>query len=392
MRILVGAELLTGHGGQDRSLVELVEAFRRKDQQVSVTYRVPGPFLDRYRAAGVDAAHVSHYMIVPERPWRTGRELAEAVHEGWRASPDVVYINQLTDSPWGAAVALLRRAPLVCHLRLPPPRRFGVQWRAALPAVSRFVAVSEFTKRQHVAAGIDEDAIVVVRNGVDPSHYRPPVGDEREAARAAIGLDRDAPVVLFYGRIDVGKGVGTLLDAWAIVRRHDPGAQLVIAGAPQHHEEGRAAALRYAEELRARSSPDVVWAGHHEDVRPLLWAADVVVVPSEWPEPSARAILETMAAGVPVVISDAGGMPEFLPDDLRPFPAGDAHALAAAISSRLDWRVTSPGLGHAVRRHVTDGYELDAAAERMLEVFGSARAGGGGARRRHVHDLGSWGR
>lgn len=385
---------MTGHGGQDRSLLELVEALAAREHDVRVTYRVPGPFLERYVAAGVDPMRVGRYMIPPSDPWHGAVRFASAVAKGWKVDADVVYLNQLTDSPWGAAVSLLRGAPLVCHLRLPPPMRFGVQWMLALRAVTRFVSVSAFTKAQHVEAGLDEDAIDVVPNGVDLGHYRPPQGDERALARSTFGEQTDAPIALYLGRLDVGKGLETLLSAWPEVRRADPEARLVVAGAAQFHEGGRQAARRYADDLRERTAadPSVVWVGHHGDVLPLLWAADVVVVPSEWPEPSARSILEAMACGVPVVVSDAGGMPEFLPAGQRPFQAGDVGALAGQIRARLRWREDEPDAGDVVRRHVAGRFTLDETVEGILAVFTRALRTSRRDRWGHVHDLWSWGR
>jgi glycosyltransferase involved in cell wall biosynthesis len=392
--ILAAAELLSGHGGQDRSMVELSEALVGRGHDLRVTYRFPGPFVERYEAIGARPHRIASYMIPPSKPWRGGRSFASAVRHGLSVRSDLVYVNQLSDTPWGAAVAVGGRAPLVCHLRLPPPRRYGVQWTVALRAVTRFVAVSDFTKAQHVASGISSEAIDVVRNGVDLAHYRPPTPDERRAARDALGLDDDARVALYLGRFDAGKGLETLLSAWSGVRALDERARLLLAGAAQFHEQGYAAARTYAEGLRTSTSADdsVGWLDHRVDVRPLLWGADLLVLPSEWPEPSARSLLEAMASAVPVVASDAGGMHEFLPAGQAAFRAGDSAALATRLLSDLGWRERSLGSGVAARAHVETNYTIQRAAEGMEEVFVRARRTRWRERRRHAAHLWRWGR
>ena len=92
----------------------------------------------------------------------------------------------------------------------------------------------------------------------------------------------------------------------------------------------------------------------------LLQAADLVVLPASWQEPFGRVVIEAMSAGLPVIASRVGGIPEILTGRFEPqlVPPDDAAALAAAIGRLADWRRTEPDLGAAGREHVQRHFHL----------------------------------
>jgi glycosyltransferase involved in cell wall biosynthesis len=363
-RVLVAVGLLTGQGGQDRLSVDVAEGMARAGDTVDVFYRRPGQLLERVQAAARSTRAVGDYMVDPSHPARGARRFLAAVVAGRRRRPDAVYVVQLFDSPFGAGVVFgrARSRALVCHLQIPPPRRYGVQWTWAMPNVDRFVAVSEFIRSAHVATGLAAECIDVVPNGVDTSRFTP--GHDVAA---------DGFTVLFAGRLDRGKGVEVLLSAWAQMA-HRPGDRLVVCGGPLYHPGGPAAAAAFAGELRASASadPTVEWVGHVDDVLPFYRRADVVVMPSTWTEPAGLVALEAMACGRPVVATAVGGLPEYLPPSLPPVPAHDAGALAAAIEGLRDWRVQRPALGDEVRAHVIAHFDLARTVAGMRRVIDDA--------------------
>lgn len=142
-------------------------------------------------------------------------------------------------------------------------------------------------------------------------------------AKAAEALAR--PIVLAVGRLVPQKNFQLLLDA-AVGWRGDEEPLVVIAG---EGTEERA--------LRARIKADrlpVRLLGYRDDVAELLTAADVVVIPSRW---EARSLVaqEALRAGVPVVATAVGGLPELVGDAAVLVPPGDPTALAAAVGGLL---------------------------------------------------------
>src|SRR4029450_9567670 len=155
-----------------------------------------------------------------------------------------------------------------------------------------------------------------------PSEPRPDVAAAaRVRERLGIG---PGPLVLYAGKRSLGKGTRVLVDALGAIRAAVPGARFAFAG------KG---------EMPLPSAPDVHVLGSlsQETLFPLYLTADVVVVPSVWPEPLSRVIVEAMWLGRPVVATAVGGSPEAIEDGVTGLlvPRGDAPALAAAIGALL---------------------------------------------------------
>ena len=157
-----------------------------------------------------------------------------------------------------------------------------------------------------------------------------PTSDEVAAERKKLGLG-EAPVVLYAGKLSLGKGTSMLVDALPAIRRAVPGVRFVFAG------KG---------DFKLPQAPDVHAVGSLPQRRlfALYRAADVVVVPSIWPEPLSRVLLEAMWLGRPVVATKVGGTGEVVDDgitgvliDKPEFEKRDAGALdlAKAITELL---------------------------------------------------------
>jgi glycosyltransferase involved in cell wall biosynthesis len=199
--------------------------------------------------------------------------------------------------------------------------------RRVLPMADALVSVSAGLSDELEGLGVPRAKIHLVANGVDKAVFAP---RDKRAARRALGVPESAPVVLFAGRLESGKGMAELLEAAAIVRARVPGFVLAVLG------EGDWAA-RVAE-AAAASNGGIVAPG----VRPLkevaewLTACDVFTLPS-WMEGTPNVVLEALASGRPVVATRVGGIPGVLPepDAGRLVPAKDAGALADALVETL---------------------------------------------------------
>ena len=323
--------------------------------------RAGGPFLARY-------GQCCRWMIAasPLRLRAAGRvELAGVARTAaWTVlrmpRPAVVYANDLYDLVLAYFQASLCRCPLVCHLRTVPHEPEPLD-RLALRRVSRFVAVSEDVRRRFSEMGVDPRRIDVVRNGIRPLHLRPLGPAEHIAARHSLGVSPDAVLYVYAGRLLAKKGISVLVEAFARAAAADPAAQLVVLGvdASAGEVQDLSRSLRRAGVAdRSQTLP----ASH--DIRPMLGTADAVLVPSLWPEPASRVVLEAMACGVPPIASAAGGIPELLGDRLAELlvPPGDATALAARMSSVGRWREHRPALGIRCREVALASFTLERTA------------------------------
>jgi glycosyltransferase involved in cell wall biosynthesis len=388
LRVLVVEEELALHGGQERSYLDVSRGLAARGHEIHLAHRTGGDAEGEWQRVISGSERIGTTMVHPPGALHSLVQLVASSRRVAASRPDVVYVNQYQDTPLGALVAAQTGGALVCHLRQPVPRRYGLQWTAALPRVDRFIAVSHHTREQFIATGVPADRIDIVPLGID-TEYFVPNGATRASIRAEHGWDTE-PVVLFAGRLDREKGLEVLLAAWRVVTARAPKARLVIAGSPRNHPSPAAGAA-YATDLQRHGGPGITWLTRRLDVAPLYAAADVVVLPSVYAEPSGRTILEGMATGLPVVASHIGGIPEHFGEltDLL-VPPGDAEALAAGLLRVLEWRADRPALGQQCRENAlrfTVARTVDG-AERVL-VAAARREPRGRVSRR---DLWGWGR
>ncbi len=185
-----------------------------------------------------------------------------------------------------------------------------VRGRAVRRHLTEFIAVSDFILRRHLEAGVaDVGHSQVIRHGsaAESRRLRTPQGG---------GLR-----VGFIGTLEPHKGLDTLLRAFA---DPPPGWSLTIAGSGRDETLATAAAT---------DQPQISYLGYvaGAEKERFFDELDVLVIPSQWEEPAALVGTEAAARGIPVIVSDRGGIPE-LPE-ATVFPARDAGALREAIAA-----------------------------------------------------------
>jgi glycosyltransferase involved in cell wall biosynthesis len=197
-----------------------------------------------------------------------------------------------------------------------------------------------------------------VLTGIDLSVYAPAPDDERRSTRAALGIRPEEFMVLYAGRIGREKGVDVLVRAIGNIEAQ---CHLVIVGSPSLGADP-SDSERYRAELEALASGHTVsWLPGRRDVLDVIRAADVAVLPSLWPDPLPRSVMEPLACGVPVVATRTGGTPEILSGSFDQFlvEPGDPDDLAAKIVRLVGWRQKDPELGDRCRRMMADRFSLD---------------------------------
>jgi glycosyltransferase involved in cell wall biosynthesis len=183
--------------------------------------------------------------------------------------------------------------------------------------------------------GLPDDRIAVVANGIDIARFRPDAA-ARGTARSIWGIACDVPVVGHVARIDLMKDHATFLSAIAILRRSLPTvrAVCVAAGSEQQRAElrARAAAIGLAETVQ------IVAPGL--DVTAVMNGFDVLCLSSAFGEGFPNVVGESMACGVPCVVTATGDAPALVGDTGAIVPPRDSEAMAAALLTMIA-RVTS---------------------------------------------------
>ncbi len=353
MRLLtVIAEM--GSGGAESVVHDLCSRLPRCGVEVALASS-GGWRADRLAAAGVPVTHVPLGDPGPLAMLRSARLLRGPLRS-WR--PDVVHTHNVRATAAVHAAGLGRhRPPVLTTVHGLAADRYAPAARLLGRTSALVVAVSDDVRDRLVDAGLPPARVTVVENAV--AAHPPAPSDARAGVRAEVGVPGDVPLVLCVARLAPPKRVDLLLDAWDEL----PAAHLLIAGdGPERRALEHRALERRALEHGGRSR--VTFLGDRQDVDRLLAAADVVVLPSDR-EGMPMAVLEAMAAGVPVVASAVGGLRTLDPAAARLVEPGSAEALAAGIGELL----ADPG---ARRRRAAAGRELIAqrySSARMVEGY-----------------------
>jgi len=351
-------------GGAENAMFMLLESLERAAWEPTLLLEdAPEvePLAARAEALGVPVRRIAP---MPLGLAGAGRVLAFARFLR-RARPDVFHAHM--SSPvackWGLAAAVLARVPAVLGTVQvgayePPNRSAYWQLRGLARGVDRYLAVSREIAAELVdRLGWPAEKVEVVLNAVDVERV---VADAPPGLREQLGGSETRPLVLTPARLDAQKGHDTLLEAVAEV----PEATFVLAGdGPKRAElEARAAQLGVSDR--------VSFLGRREDVPRLLATCDVFCLPSLY-EGSSLAVLEAMAAGIPVVSSAIGGTEELIEDGRSGLlvAPGDAKALAAALRRVLGDSDLRQELAAKARERINQGLTREQNAERITTVY-----------------------
>jgi glycosyltransferase involved in cell wall biosynthesis len=175
-------------------------------------------------------------------------------------------------------------------------------------------------------------------------------------------------LVLFLGRLEASKGVFDLLDSVAGLRGAVPDLQVVYAG-----EGDRAGLARYAERLGIADAVKFTGRVGPSGKRALFESAAAFVLPS-YAEGLPLGMLEAMAAGVPVIVSPVGGVPEAVVDGVSGFlvAPGDTAALSRLLRKLLLERELGARVGAAARESVRLRFSPERAIPRLEEIYADA--------------------
>jgi glycosyltransferase involved in cell wall biosynthesis len=288
----------------------------------------------------------------------------------WRRF-DVVNTHSSTDT-WSAALACatLRDAPPLVrtrHISAPAPGNAATRWLYTR-AAARIVTTGEKLRRQVIEeTGALAENVVSIPTGIDLGRFRPA---DRKAARAALRLASEGPLIGIVATLRSWKGHRHLLEAFAALERAD--ARLVIVG------DGPQRAALEALALDLSIAGRVVFAGHQADVAPWMQALDLLCLPSYANEGVPQALMQAMACGLPVVTTPVGSIEEIVTHGSTGVlvPPGDPARLRAAIAELLADPARREALGTAAHAAALARFGEDRMVDRMLEVFRSvARRG-----------------
>jgi glycosyltransferase involved in cell wall biosynthesis len=354
--------------GSERHLLQLLPALVERGIEVKMLVLGAGSFdlfVKTIRQRGIEvsslpAGHDANPLLL----WRLLKEI-----ERW--SPDIVHTHLIHADLYGQIAARSRGVTGVSSVhgthpfyRREPGRSVA---RLAGHLATRTIAISRYAGDFVCEMGIaPAERVRVIHYGVDPSRWLGSKEDRAERRRA-LCLEPDDIAVGVASRLVPGKGHDVAVRAFAAVAERLPRTRLLIAGDGPLRAE--------VEEMARRNLPSrqVSVLGFVEDIRGFFGACDLVLFPSlpSFGEGFGLAALEAMAAGVPVVASDAGPSPEVVSDGESGLivAAGDDQAWTQAIVALASDRSLRLHLGNGARARACREFSVENMADRTVAVY-----------------------
>lgn len=236
--------------------------------------------------------------------------------------------------------------------------------RAVYRRAERVVVLSEaFGTLVSEEYGVSPGRIDVIPPAVNLARFRP--GD-RSGSRSGLGLPTDEFVAVVARRLEARMGIDLLIDGWVDVLARRPGSVLVVVGRGTQGEELE----RRSRERGLAGSVRFVGRLSDDELVAMYRAADVSVVPTRALEGFGLVVLESLATGTPVIVTDVGGLPEAMRGlhGAGVVPPEDPAALAEALLRVAEGRAPT---ADACRRHA-ERFSMEAFATRHREVYDRA--------------------
>jgi glycosyltransferase involved in cell wall biosynthesis len=271
----------------------------------------------------------------------------------------------------GAYASAYRRLP---SLMRPPFQGLVSARNRILRRADALVSISRPITEEFLRSGIRGDRIFEIPNGVDTEVWAPANESVRRSLRAKLGLPADGRIVVYSGKLNKGKGLEYLIEAWQRVSSSHADACLVLVGS------GSGQSLSCEDEIRREVQErglerSVKFTGFVQDPYDYVRASDIFVLPSE-NEALPMSMLEAMACALPVVVTDVGGIPEVvshLNNGILVKPR-DPKALAWEIDCLLSQPPLSDLLGANACRTVCERFSIQEVARQYLELFAQLHA------------------
>jgi glycosyltransferase involved in cell wall biosynthesis len=351
-------------GGAQMHVSQLLLALKDRSKCWLITGQ-GGWLTGKARGLGVPVA-VLPQLVRQISPWKDLRALLNLYVLMRRLKPAVVSLHSTKAGLLGRVAARLAGVDVVVFTAHGWVFTEGAPWwrrrlgvaveRLAARLASKIVCVSEYDKdlalRWKVAPG---HKLTVIHNGADPQPFL------CKAESASAGL-REPAVITTVGRLSPPKAPLVLLEALRNLNGR-PFRALLVGDGPQREK---------VESLigRAELADRVVLMGERRDIPEILRSSDIFVL-SSWSEGLPRAVIEAMVAGLPVIASSVGGVPELVDHGITGLlvPPGNPAALAGAIRTLLEKPEMARCMGERGRMKAIRKFSLTTTVSKTLSLY-----------------------
>ncbi|MBI5233961.1 MAG: glycosyltransferase [Deltaproteobacteria bacterium] len=273
-------------------------------------------------------------------------------------SVNIVHSDSTTETFYASIAAKLTATPLVWHIRVSEGAGMLDRLLSALASKLVLVAKALSSRFKWLEGG---SKLAVAHNAIDLREF-----DSFPASpsiREELGIGSSEVLLACTGRIEERKGQAHLIEAM----KNIDNAKLVLFGRGEE---------KYLEHIKSlcekyKVSDRIFFGGHRKDVPSILKEIDIFVFPVIYGEGFSRAILEAMAASIPVIASDDAGNPEAVIDGVTGHivPAGDSIALSAKIKELVADKEKRGQMGRAGRKRVEDLFTIEVNVKKIEGIY-----------------------
>ena len=350
--------------GETAMVAELARRLPKRGVRVTLVANPEAKILKRLSQAPIDVLPLALQKRRLWTPVTLSREAKTLSNYMRKEKVDLVHSHASFDT-WTAACAISAFGPRIPLVRT----KHNLKHVGATPwnkwyygrAIAKLIGVSQAVV-DHLRAlpFVDPDNVVHIPNGIALDGQRSFDGT-RAQARAALGVDPDAELVVYISRLTERKDPLTLVRSIVELAKRRRKLVCMLAG------EG---AFVQPLKTAAQGCPAVRFLGHRDDVPRLLAAADLFVLPS-LSEPFGLAPLEAMFHGVATILSDAEGFRDYAhhEDNALIFERGNQPSLNQAIERLLDDRPLRERLIKAGRETVNSHFHVDRMVDETVQLY-----------------------
>ena len=353
-------------GGAQRYVYDIATSLDKTVFDVQVIAGGNGLLKEKLERADIKVISL-HAM---ERDINIKKELA-AAKELWKLfreiKPDVVHLNSSKAGGLGALAARfagVKRIVFTAHAWAFNENRGSLSkmtisffhWLTVILSHCT-IAVSESVKEQVIHMPFLKDKIEVIHLGMDPFECK-----TKEEARAELHMTADAVWIGTVSELHPVKGIPYAIDAIALLRETHPYLQFYIIG------EGEQRQLIEKQITKRRLESVVHLAGFVDDAKSYLKAFDIFVL-SSLSEAFGYSLIEAGLAGIPVIATSVGGIPEVIDDAGILVPPRNGRALADAIKKLLDTPEEKDRLAGALHARVLAEFTKDAMVKKTVAKY-----------------------
>jgi glycosyltransferase involved in cell wall biosynthesis len=351
--------------GPAKNLIEFATLARELDVDTTVATFIRGDesntFIETARQSGIAV------LALRERGLYDPGVVKSLAALVLRHDPHVIQTHAVKSHFLARLAGLPKRVPWIAfHHGYTWPtlraRAYNQLDRWSLTAARKVLTVSSPFREELVAKGIARERIEIIQNAIRPGWG---TGEGTSDLRAALGIAPDRQIILIVGRLSREKDHLTLLRAVDRLPSNLNPHLLVVGEGP---ERGR-----IEQEIRQRGLTEhVTLTGLQRSAEPYYRIANLAVL-SSLSEGSPNALLEAMSAGVPVVATNVGGIPEIVTDGESALlvPAGDVESMAAAMAKLLTDTSLAQRFVERGRSLVLEKHSPTARAERLAGIYQS---------------------